>query len=1018
MNMMNLAWGAPLLAAALLAAPVHAAYVTQHDGYRLAIRVVPRLGGFNNFLYQEARDAQCRHTGESQRDKKKWGWQQYTQRIADPHQSAQYTASLSGDELISNAFPAFPTWDIMTVATENQDHEGCAYGARRVMVTVTPINTMQAASCAFKIKGVAAVSHTDACKLDTLINANGEVPLEVQVSLSGQAVPVTLRSVIPEDVLVVSLGDSYSSGEGNPDIPKQTEKARWMDESCHRSIYAGPIRGAMRILNGAGELRNPRYQKALQAGAMTVVSFACSGGWVQHGLNGPYEGVKPRDDYAQRNTISDIVQEYKATGTKLGTKPLLPPQVDQLKKFLETQSPTSMARKTSIDLLVLGGGGNDVLFAPLIMAMVKQDITLADKTSIQQELDLSFGRLTTAYDSFGPRLKANRFDAGANSYDVLNVVPILYPDLMRASPSENCTGALDQHSTSLAGRVIGSLSSLFGKKISPDETEFMRANVLQRLNGVIVDVSARMGWHPLDPMPRGAAAAGPDLGPDADYRMHGWCRSANVLPYDEQQRWFRQPSESLAYQNNLNGSFHPTWQYNEAVTGAIIAKAFRHSVDAEPQWDAIKPAKVKTIGVKQFVPGEVQFTYVGADGAPLPQLIAGGNACIASVAGCQGMPGLRLGVHGAEADVFASAIHPTYLRKYPAHAIGHYKVDQQGPVVAFDKRPDLLAGTGKWLTERQLAVSSTDADSGVETLELVLSEATLPDVQQTVQRTSENDVKANVLFPSDGKFLLKVCARDGVGNPSAECGRPIALEVDTTPLRTVSIGAYGVQWWVGADSRNEPTIPIFPGIDADAQVGFAAGDASGVAVAPDCSAPVSDACALTLSAKGQQPWQHTRHTKTYRDAAGNTTLQNYWTIPAVPFDSKRKYRKASAWAMPASRAELTGALRAAVLVSPSLTKLWPQTPEASARLAALMARTSPADADAAGALFASASDQAIVAEWLNIMSGRLFVFAPGNTVLHAGCASQPANAGLATPFQVLYARTACATEARNNMVAR
>src|SRR5687767_1760236 len=48
--------------------------------------------------------------------------------------------------------------------------------------------------------------------------------------------------ILIRDILIVSLGDSIASGEGNPDIPQKIDRngrvwtdARWVDRRCHRS---------------------------------------------------------------------------------------------------------------------------------------------------------------------------------------------------------------------------------------------------------------------------------------------------------------------------------------------------------------------------------------------------------------------------------------------------------------------------------------------------------------------------------------------------------------------------------------------------------------------------------------------------------------------------------------------------------------------------------------------------------------------------------------------------------------
>lgn len=114
-----------------------------------------------------------------------------------------------------------------------------------------------------------------------------------------------------QDKLVVSIGDSFASGEGNPDVPvklyeddaivpytntkgnrdyqyglpyrskKSGSYARWLDTRCHRSMYAPPTRAAIALA-----MVEPRHH------AITYVTYACSGAQITSGLFWPQDGVE------------------------------------------------------------------------------------------------------------------------------------------------------------------------------------------------------------------------------------------------------------------------------------------------------------------------------------------------------------------------------------------------------------------------------------------------------------------------------------------------------------------------------------------------------------------------------------------------------------------------------------------------------------------------------------------------------------------------------------------------------
>lgn len=114
-----------------------------------------------------------------------------------------------------------------------------------------------------------------------------------------------------DDQLIVGVGDSFSSGEGNPDVPAKlgwaisTDQdwaadgtsntdyvthgpvrkaigdyyaAQWIDRSCHRSAYSYQVRSALHLA-----IANP-------SNAITFLGYACSGAEVNEGLFQPFQG--------------------------------------------------------------------------------------------------------------------------------------------------------------------------------------------------------------------------------------------------------------------------------------------------------------------------------------------------------------------------------------------------------------------------------------------------------------------------------------------------------------------------------------------------------------------------------------------------------------------------------------------------------------------------------------------------------------------------------------------------------
>ncbi|MEU6744424.1 SGNH/GDSL hydrolase family protein [Streptosporangium sandarakinum] len=154
------------------------------------------------------------------------------------------------------------------------------------------------------------------------------------------------------DHLIVSIGDSLASGEGNPDLPgeyiphrehvkytaglidgkitsaREIRPAQWMDRRCHRSARSGPARAAQAI-----EEADPHT-------SVTFLSFACSGAEIRHLWADRYKGTVP-----------------------VGST-LLPTQVDAVSSAV--QAGTKDARP--IDALLVTAGINDLHFSDIVLA--------------------------------------------------------------------------------------------------------------------------------------------------------------------------------------------------------------------------------------------------------------------------------------------------------------------------------------------------------------------------------------------------------------------------------------------------------------------------------------------------------------------------------------------------------------------------------------------------------------------------------------------------------------------------
>lgn len=187
------------------------------------------------------------------------------------------------------------------------------------------------------------------CSFTYRFEEEGTFDVSVQVADSGGTVAEGSREVRVRDFLIVSIGDSVASGEGNPDVPFVP---RWQNRQCHRSALAGPALAAKAI-----EDLDPRS-------SVTFVHLACSGATTLTGLLGAYEGQEPGE--------------------------LLPPQVDELER---------LAGGREIDAVLVSIGANDVRFSKVVeKCLLQSECTFNEPGSAARQFSKDLAKLPGRYD--------------------------------------------------------------------------------------------------------------------------------------------------------------------------------------------------------------------------------------------------------------------------------------------------------------------------------------------------------------------------------------------------------------------------------------------------------------------------------------------------------------------------------------------------------------------------------------------------------------------------------------------
>ncbi len=472
---------------------------------------------------------------------------------------------------------------------------------------------------------------TQACSepvaLEIPYPAGAEVTLEIDGAKAAE------ETVVVQDLLIAGLGDSFGSGEGNPDLPvrfsrertadyanpkkvvdlvgyparvgawKQIgdkdfieENARWLDQACHRSLYSHQLRAALQIA-----LEDPHR-------AVTYVGLACSGAEITTGLFLRYKGnewVPNPPDLSQLSALSqaqcrgeeapdvDLPEAYHMNGA-------IP---DLQGGLVLKRCEPEKARK--IDLLLVSIGGNDVGFSRLVANAV-----LADQSNLKRlggwfgqvhgkkEAELQLKALDERYKSLR-RAVHNILHVPWSQSD--RVILTAYPGLALLDDGKSVCpdgrAGMDVLPDFVLSRIKASESTTVADQLHRIMRTSARANGWTFVEGHRVVFQGRgicAGFT------ESAFSIAEDL--RLPRRINGaWepFNPADYQPYASRQRWFRTPNDAFLTANvhvagsvmqralkleslswfqvlvasTYSGAFHPTAEGHAAIADAVVERA-------------------------------------------------------------------------------------------------------------------------------------------------------------------------------------------------------------------------------------------------------------------------------------------------------------------------------------------------------------------------------------------------------------------------------------------------------------
>jgi len=424
------------------------------------------------------------------------------------------------------------------------------------------------------------------------------------------------------------MGDSFASGEGNPDVPVRLspdrsadydaslvgyparigdwrtigdqkfieENARWQEQACHRSLYSHQLRVALQL--AVEDVHR----------AVTFVGVACSGAESVYGLFLRYKGNEWVPNPPALSQISAVAEaqcpDREARDYDLPEAYHMRGKLPEMHGGLVLKK-CEQNRSRKIDLLLLSIGGNDIGFARLVANAVLADSSLLRNLGGWFGQVHGFAEASRLLDDLDDRMKAlNRA-----IHSILNVP---WPESDRIVLTGYPPMALleDGKSTCPDGQA--------GMNVLPDLV-FSAAKAkeggvaAERLNDILKGSAAQHGWTFIE----SHRAAFRGRGICATYGEAAWSmadeqrlpRKFNGVwfpyepsewrPYASRQRWFRTPNDAFMtgnfhvsqslLQNVLktqgfswlqlllasiySGAFHPTAEGQAAIADAVVEQA-------------------------------------------------------------------------------------------------------------------------------------------------------------------------------------------------------------------------------------------------------------------------------------------------------------------------------------------------------------------------------------------------------------------------------------------------------------
>lgn len=430
-----------------------------------------------------------------------------------------------------------------------------------------------------------------------------------------------------EDLFIVGIGDSFASGDGNPDRPVAFDDTRslsyhappgtflddypartgdwrsisdptyadhsprWMSAPCHRSLYGHQVRAALHLA-----LDQPHR-------AVTFASFACWGSAILDGVLLPQKASDFVPGIPRLSQLEAVARlQCGAAQTKrrewshgFDQGGRLP----ELTSFSATVCPAGRARR--IDVVMVSIGGNDIGFARLVANAVLSN------TSLLRTIGGWLGQLHTAdaalsaLPSLGDRMaalnRAIRLLLHVPWSQSQRIVLTAYPPVTLYGAAGTACPPGQGGMTLLPDLALDSRRAADSERVGERLNLFMRATARKLGWTYVEEHRQRFTRHGFC-----AGTVGPHAAPADEVRLprlrgNQWrpYPPSQWEPYASRQRWIRTPDDgylttnfhvgklgpspmNLLLAGTYSGGFHPTAE-GQAVIADAALRLLRRVVD-------------------------------------------------------------------------------------------------------------------------------------------------------------------------------------------------------------------------------------------------------------------------------------------------------------------------------------------------------------------------------------------------------------------------------------------------------